>query len=112
MTDSLNAIPVTPWDTNDHGQSFGPSRHDRLSPRRCRQLRRSDGGACQQPAMPNGCCRLHGGKITGPRTAEGLEWSRKARLTHGYYTAAAKAERQESRAQLRALKMLLREPRA
>jgi hypothetical protein len=76
---------------------------------RCAAKRRSDGGACQQPAMHNGRCRLHGGKSTGPRTVEGLERSRKARLTHGHYTAAAKAERRESRAQIRALKMLLRE---
>jgi hypothetical protein len=26
-----------------------------------------------QPAMPNGKCRFHGGRSTGPRTSEGLE---------------------------------------
>jgi hypothetical protein len=76
---------------------------------RCGAKRRHDGGSCQQPAMPNGRCRFHGGKSTGPRTAEGLERSRKARLTHGYYTAEAKAERFKARMQLRALKALLRE---
>ena len=29
--------------------------------------------------MPNGRCRLHGGKSTGPRTMEGLERSRRSR---------------------------------
>ena len=32
--------------------------------------------------MANGRCRMHGGKSTGPRTAEGLERPRKARLKH------------------------------
>jgi hypothetical protein len=40
--------------------------------------------------MANGRCRLHGRKSTGPRTPEGLERSRRARLVHGYYTAEAK----------------------
>lgn len=38
---------------------------------------------CRQPAMKNGRCRLHGGKSTGPRTVEGLERCRRARLVHG-----------------------------
>ncbi|MGE0119887.1 MAG: HGGxSTG domain-containing protein [Dongiaceae bacterium] len=32
---------------------------------------------CRNPAMPNGRCRMHGGKSTGPRTEEGrsaLRW--------------------------------------
>ncbi len=55
-------------------------------------------GSCRQPAMPNGRCRFHGGKSTGPRTVEGLERSRKGNWRHGYYSAQAKAERQEARA--------------
>ena len=35
--------------------------------------RTRNGVACRSPAMPNGRCRLHGGKSTGPKTAEGLE---------------------------------------
>jgi hypothetical protein len=45
------------------------------------------GGTCQQPAMLNGRCRMHGGRSTGPRTAEGLERIRAARTTHGLRTA-------------------------
>lgn len=52
-------------------------------------------GSCQQPAMPNGRCRLHGGKSTGPRTSEGLERSRKANWKHGFYSSEAKANRRE-----------------
>jgi hypothetical protein len=76
---------------------------------RCGAKRRWDGGACQGPAMANGRCRFHGGKSTGPRTAEGLERSRKARLVHGYYSAAAKVERAKARAEMRLLRELLRE---
>jgi hypothetical protein len=43
--------------------------------------------ACRQPAMPNGRCRLHGGRSTGPRTADGLERIRAARTKHGRYSA-------------------------
>ena len=37
--------------------------------------------------MPNGRCRLHGGKSTGPRTARGIECIRAARTIHGRYSA-------------------------
>lgn len=43
--------------------------------------------SCRQPAMPNGRCRLHGGKSTGPRTAEGMERLRAARTIHGRHSA-------------------------
>src|SRR5918998_3570649 len=66
--------------------------------------RRRDGRECQAPAMPNGRCRMHGGLSTGPRTAEGLERSRRARWRHGYYSAEAKAERREARAAIRLLR--------
>ncbi len=38
------------------------------------------GKPCRAAAMPNGRCKLHGGKSTGPRTPEGLERSRRANL--------------------------------
>ncbi|MFZ2587539.1 MAG: HGGxSTG domain-containing protein [Alphaproteobacteria bacterium] len=41
---------------------------------------------CRQPAMRNGCCRLHGGKSTGPKTEAGREAISKANLTHGRYS--------------------------
>jgi hypothetical protein len=37
--------------------------------------------------MANGRCRLHEGKSTGPRTAEGLERMRRAKTKHGLYSA-------------------------
>ena len=47
---------------------------------------------CQCPAMPNGRCRLHGGKSTGPKTAEGIARIRLAVTKDGRYTKAARAE--------------------
>ncbi len=37
----------------------------------CGAHRKQNGGTCQAPALRNGRCKLHGGKSTGPRTAEG-----------------------------------------
>jgi hypothetical protein len=58
---------------------------------RCGARRRHDGCPCQQPAMANGRCRLHGGKSTGPKTREGVERGRQAALRHGFYTADAES---------------------
>ena len=55
---------------------------------RCGAKTRAGGSGCQ-PAMPNGRCRLHGGKSTGPRTADGIERIRAARTIHGGYGAEA-----------------------
>ena len=57
--------------------------------------------------MANGRCQFHGGKSTGPRTADGLDRSRKARLRHGYYSAKAKADRNQARRDLQTLGALL-----
>ena len=48
------------------------------------------GTSCKAPAMPNGRCRLHGGKSTGPKKPEGLERSRKANWKHGHYSKEPK----------------------
>jgi len=48
---------------------------------------------CRQPAMANGRCRLHGGKSTGPKTAEGKLKAAMANYKYGYYTKEAIAER-------------------
>jgi hypothetical protein len=45
--------------------------------------RTREGHPCKNPPMPNGRCRMHGGKSTGPRTAEGLERIREANLRTG-----------------------------
>jgi hypothetical protein len=55
---------------------------------------------CLQPAMKNGCCRLHGGKSTGPRTKEGRKAIAKASTKHGFYS-------QRNQAMLKLLKKLI-----
>ena len=55
---------------------------------RCGARSKRTGKPCQGAAMPNGRCKLHGGKSTGPRTPEGLARSRRE----------AKAERSRVRA--------------
>jgi hypothetical protein len=73
---------------------------------RCGAKRR-DGSSCASPAMKNGRCRMHGGLSTGPRTAEGLASSRRAKWKHGHYSADAKAARSEARQTVRLLRKLL-----
>jgi hypothetical protein len=57
---------------------------DYLAAPRCGARTRA-GGSCQQPAMPNGRCRLHGGMSTGARTEAGRERLRGIHTTHGGY---------------------------
>jgi hypothetical protein len=64
------------------------------------------GGACRQPAMPNGRCRLHGGLSTGPRTPAGLARSRRARWKHGARSAAVRALLSAGRQQTRLTRAL------
>jgi hypothetical protein len=67
-----------------------------LAPR-CGAKARTTGSACRAPAMKNGRCRLHGGKSTGPRTAEGLARMAAAHTTHGNYSAEGAPRRAERR---------------
>jgi hypothetical protein len=64
---------------------------------RCGTRSKRTGKPCQGAAMPNGRCKFHGGKSTGPRTPEGLERSRRANWKHGHYSREAKAERSRLR---------------
>jgi hypothetical protein len=58
------------------------------------------GNPCRQPAMPNGKCRLHGGRSTGPCTDAGRAALAAGHTRHGDYGA-------ESRAFLAAIDALL-----
>src|SRR5262249_52687788 len=71
---------------------------------RCGARSKRTGKPCRGAAMPNGRCKLHGGKSTGPRTPEGLERSRRANWKHGYYSREAKAERSRVRAAILTLR--------
>ena len=52
---------------------------------RCGARSKRTGKPCRAAAMPNGRCKVHGGKSTGPRTPEGLERSR-ANWKHGHFS--------------------------
>lgn len=58
--------------------------------------------------MKNGRCRMHGGKSTGAKTAEGIERIRASRITHGRYSQASIARRRAAREALRMLRALLK----
>jgi hypothetical protein len=73
---------------------------------RCGARSKRTGKPCQAAAMPNGRCKVHGGKSTGPRTPEGLERSKRANWKHGYYSREAKAERQRVKAAAMVLRYL------
>jgi hypothetical protein len=53
---------------------------------RCAARSKRTGKPCRGAAMPNGRCKLHGGKNTGPRTPKGLERSRRANWKHGHFS--------------------------
>src|SRR5262245_16263198 len=77
-------------------------------PRWCRLRSRSPARSSRprRQVMPNGRCKVHGGKSTGPRTPEGLERSRRANWKHGYYSREAKAERSRVRVGILVLRYL------
>src|SRR5262252_3627798 len=60
---------------------------------RCGARSKRTGKPCRGAAMPNGRCKVHGGKSTGPRTPEGLDRSRRANWKHGLFSREARAER-------------------
>lgn len=66
--------------------------------------KRNQGKPCQQPAMANARCRLHGGKCRGPRTKRGLEKARKANWKHGFYSGKAILERKQALEMMKILK--------
>ncbi len=76
----------------------------RASPR-CGASTRA-GHDCAQPAMSNGRCRFHGGKSTGPRTADGLARARTARFVHGFRSGALIKLRRDAAQTARELRRL------
>lgn len=68
---------------NRSGPQFGADWPGRRCGARTRRRR-----SCANPAMPNGRCRLHGGKSTGPRTSEGRNRAAKGNWKHGRHSRA------------------------
>jgi hypothetical protein len=72
----------------------------RAAPRCGARTRR--GTSCMAPAMPNGRCRMHGGKSPG-----GPIGAANGRYRHGRFTRDAKAARREERATIRMIRYLV-----
>jgi hypothetical protein len=87
------------------GRAFEALARANAAPR-CGARSKRTGKRCRAAAMPNGRCKVHGGKSTGTRTPEGLERSRRANWKHGYYSREAKAERLRVRAAMLVLRYL------
>lgn len=67
----------------------------------CTAKSKRTGVQCRAPALKGKTkCRTHGGKSTGPRTAEGKARSAAAQLVHGRETRKARAERSVGLARL------------
>ncbi len=86
----------------------GNPQGDPMTAPRC-GARTRKGKPCQQPAMANGRCRMHGGRSTGPRTPEGIERIRQSRTKHGLYTKQAMAMRRYMRNLLKDSRETLRQ---
>ena len=71
------------------------------APRCGAQTRR--GTPCQSPAMANGRCRMHGGKLPGAPRGNRYAWK------HGLYSAAEKRKRKEVHALIREMRSLMGE---
>jgi hypothetical protein len=83
-TTSPDRPAPSPAPRNDPLRSGNPRGNPNLAPR-CGAKARTTGLACRAPAMPNGRCRMHGGRSTGPRTPDGFANLARARTTHGRY---------------------------
>ena len=73
---------------------------------RCGARSKRTGKPCRGAAMPNGRCKFHGGKSTGPRTMEGLRAQQAGKLETRALFAGSKAERSRLRAAILVLRDL------
>jgi hypothetical protein len=56
----------------DKGDNLKKVRFNIKSSEKCGAKSKRTGKPCQAPAMKNGRCRLHGGKLTGSGAKKGL----------------------------------------
>ena len=65
----------------------------KISCQRCQALSKRTKQQCGRPALKGKqVCDFHGGKSTGPRTAEGKERSRQAHIKSGLYTKESRVD--------------------
>ena len=74
---------------------------------RCQAKSKRTKQQCRSPAIRGKrCCRIHGGKSTGPRTQQGRNLCGAARTIHGRETRQKRAKRQQALAELRQLERM------
>jgi len=103
--DPMHRENAAPFRRSGPLRNGNPRGNPNLAPR-C-GARTRQGCPCKGPAMRNGRCRMHGGRSTGPRTAEGLARLRAARTRHGGYSAEARAFERSCRVLIRDTRVLL-----
>ncbi len=70
----------------------------------CQATAKSTRQQCRRPATKGKrMCKLHGGKSTGPKTAQGRQRCAEARLVHGQETTTMRKERRLASARLAVL---------
>ena len=92
----INPVRLPPAARTGPLRSGNPRGNPNLAPR-CGAKARTTGCSCRAPAMPNGRCRMHGGKSTGPRTAEGLANLARTHTTHGGYAQTGPEAEQQAK---------------
>ena len=74
---------------------------------RCQAQSKRTKQQCRSPAIRGKrCCRIHGGKSTGPRTQQGRNLCGAARTIHGRETRGIRAKRQQALAELKLLERM------
>ena len=74
---------------------------------RCQAKSKRTKQQCRSPAIRGKrCCRIHGGKSTGPRTQQGRNLCGAAKMLHGRETRAIRAKRQQALAELRVIERM------
>ena len=74
---------------------------------RCQAKSKRTKQQCRSPAIRGKrCCRIHGGKSTGPRTQQGRNLCGAAKTLHGRETRAIRAKRQQALAELKLLERM------
>lgn len=82
--------------TTDPARPWLPGLMAMKAMKRCGAKTRA-GHPCRGTPMPNGRCRMHGGKSTGPRAIEGLAAVKKASTKYGLRSKAYREEKREAR---------------
>ena len=74
---------------------------------RCQAKSKRTKQQCRSPAIRGKrCCRIHGGKSTGPRTQQGRNLCGAAKTLHGRERRAIRAKRQQALAELKLLERM------